>query len=578
MSAIPTSISVGSVSSARSAIGDALNSYRRAQYIIAGSPIVPSIEISDIEDNVGEGCAQSLEGSRRIPVLHASSQSEDLSLDQPSWRDEVGSGPYLPIIRAQQRYHPIPHQCRDPRPSRQSIKAHENTPLIRAVASPGHFAHPSLPAQEAIPSERTYYAVSSPCARRPSATSSTRLRYHHGGQSTFGQTLFNSIAILLGVGVLSEPLAFAYAGWIMGTVLIVCYACIACYTAKILTRMIISDPRLKTYSDIGRKAFGPGSHIIVSFLFCLELFAVGVILVTIYADSLHVIFPQYSASTYKVAGVIILIPMVFLPLSLLSYTSVLGTLSTVLLVAVIFIDGFSKRDMPGSLWHPAETRMGIQSFDKLGIAFGLLMAGFAGHAVIPSLARDMIDPSRCDEMINWAFAIATIIYASIGYAGYLMFGDDVSDEISQDLLRTKGYNPVLNQAALWMLVISPLSKFALNIRPLNTTMEVLTGAVGSVDETKPKEPYTLQPRLGKSVVIVQRIVLTLLTVVISISVPDFSTVMAFLGSFSAFIINIVGPIAAKVAIQGRCSNLDGVLIAIGIVMAVWGTVATFSSA
>lgn len=65
-----------------------------------------------------------------------------------------------------------------------------------------------------------------------------------------------------------------------------------------------------------------------------------------------------------------------------------------------------------------------------------------------------------------------------------MFGINVSDEVSlqlprncsydrarsqvsRDLLQTPGYNPFLNQAALWMLVISPLSKFALCTRPVS---------------------------------------------------------------------------------------------------------------
>ena len=42
--------------------------------------------------------------------------------------------------------------------------------------------------------------------------------------------LFNSIAILLGFGMLSEPLAFAYAGWIGGFALIILYGLITCYT------------------------------------------------------------------------------------------------------------------------------------------------------------------------------------------------------------------------------------------------------------------------------------------------------------------------------------------------------------
>jgi hypothetical protein len=62
----------------------------------------------------------------------------------------------------------------------------------------------------------------------------------------------------------------------------------------------------------------------------------------------------------------------------------------------------------------------------------------------------MVDPSQFDNMVSWAFVstptrvfgndysqfpnlrqvVATFIYAVIGYAGYLMFGRNVSDEVS----------------------------------------------------------------------------------------------------------------------------------------------------
>lgn len=41
----------------------------------------------------------------------------------------------------------------------------------------------------------------------------------------------------------------------------------------------------------------------------------------------------------------------------------------------------------------------------------------------------MIDPSQFDNMIEWAFAIATLIYTVIGVTGYLMFGNNISDEV-----------------------------------------------------------------------------------------------------------------------------------------------------
>lgn len=53
----------------------------------------------------------------------------------------------------------------------------------------------------------------------------------------------------------------------------------------------------------------------------------------------------------------------------------IGIVSTLLIIAVIFIDGFSKRDSPGSLWSPAETQMGVGNWGEMGVAFGLFMAG-----------------------------------------------------------------------------------------------------------------------------------------------------------------------------------------------------------
>ena len=70
-----------------------------------------------------------------------------------------------------------------------------------------------------------------------------------------------------------------------------------------------------------------------------------------------------------------LIPSLFFPLSALSYTSILGIVSLVLIVVVVFVDGTVKSDAPGSLWVPAETFPGIDGWNHLGKAFGLFMAG-----------------------------------------------------------------------------------------------------------------------------------------------------------------------------------------------------------
>ncbi|KAL0580302.1 hypothetical protein V5O48_001719 [Marasmius crinis-equi] len=209
------------------------------------------------------------------------------------------------------------------------------------------------------------------------------------------------------------------------------------------------------------------------------------------------------------------------------------------------------------------------------------MAGFSGHAVIPSLARDMANPDQFDTMINWAFIISTGIYTLIGYVGYLMFGKEVSDEISVDLLRTPGYNPALNKLALWMLVVSPLSKFALTTQPLNAALEVLLGlesAVSTPEDMALKMSASMRCSLKDVLSRFQRILVTLASVSVSVAVPEFSAMMAFLGSFSAFVLCIIGPVAAKVAMDRKCGTTDAVILLVGIIMALWGTGSAFVAA
>jgi len=96
-------------------------------------------------------------------------------------------------------------------------------------------------------------------------------------------------------------------------------------SGKILARFIIADPAVRTYADIGRKAFGNRSTHFVSLFFCLELFTVMVALVTLYADSLgesppakpilatadqlliETIAPAYSSNFYKIFGLVVFV-------------------------------------------------------------------------------------------------------------------------------------------------------------------------------------------------------------------------------------------------------------------------------
>ncbi|KAF9821952.1 hypothetical protein IEO21_00382 [Rhodonia placenta] len=328
------------------------------------------------------------------------------------WDEDLTSGPSQ-VGRVQSQRFLVPGPRRQlTRASTTSIAipttptptAEERTPLLSASPVESYVVNAVDPSAAVQTTLNVQSAVSGLVARKPSQRSvragNTKAPTGH---STFGQTLFNAIAILLGIGMLSEPLAFAFAGWIGGTAIIISYGLITCYTAKILARIILSDPRLKSYSDIGRKAFGPQSGPWISAIFCLELFTV----------------------------------------------------------------------------RSAQLNLTIEMM--LGIETGPIFAD--DHGAKPT-----------------------------------------SQDMESAVTNTKGG------------------------RTLN---HILTA--------------------------VERALFTLCSVVVSIFVPEFSSMMAFLGAFSSFLLCVIGPISAKIALARRCGFWDGFLLVTGVIMAAWGTIAAFWS-
>lgn len=63
------------------------------------------------------------------------------------------------------------------------------------------------------------------------------------------------------------------------------------------------------------------------------------------------------------------------------------------------------------------------------LSFGLIMAGFAGHAVFPTVHRDMENPKRYESMVNLTYLTTTAVYFGVAACGYLMFGSQTMQEV-----------------------------------------------------------------------------------------------------------------------------------------------------
>ncbi|WFD43568.1 hypothetical protein MPSI1_002231 [Malassezia psittaci] len=418
-----------------------------------------------------------------------------------------------------------------------------------------------------------------------SADASVDLEADHG-KSTFWQTWFNTVNVLVGVSILSMPLAFASVGWIGGFAIFVLCGWLTNYSGKVLARIMARDPHLQTYADIGSYVFGPTIRTGISFLFCFEMWMVSVALLILMSDSMTALLygPEEGGHTaanaaLKVLGVVVVSPTLFLPLRWLSPISLIGIISILFLFVVVITDGLVKRSAPGSLWQPGETTFALL-WKRVPLAFGLVMAGFSSHPVIPSLYRDMRDPSQFDTMLDWAYLTTAAMYLVMATVGYLMFGATVSDEVTRDLAITPGYPRILTVAAVLLVTINPMTKFALALRPVTVVIEkwagllkevlpatptaqdeeghqsfiqsmsgvqaMATGDSSGLNDTNASDPSSFQSRAKVSMI---RLGMAFSVLVTAILVPSLERVMSFLGAFLTFNSCIFGPLLANLVLS-----------------------------
>ncbi|KAJ5179620.1 hypothetical protein N7492_002830 [Penicillium capsulatum] len=399
------------------------------------------------------------------------------------------------------------------------------------------------------------------------------------GQSTVPQTIFNSVNVLIGIGLLSLPLAMKQAGWLLGLVFLVFSAVTTSYTAKILAKCLDVDRSLVTYADLAYISFGHHARLVTSFLFCLELLGACVALVVLFADSLYALTPGLSILQWKLVCGAVLVPLNFLPLRFLSVTSILGIISCTSIVVLICVDGLIKPDSPGSLRQPASTFLFPENWATLPLSFGLIMSPWGGHGVFPNIYRDMRHPRKYGKSL-WATYLFTFsLDVSMAIIGWLMFGDIVRDEVTANILGMDAYPQALSVCIIMFIAIIPLTKVPLNARPLVATFEVLVGVVNGPTSNEGRAGAREQ-RIQQILRVAVRIFTVALIVVLAIIFPAFDRIMAFLGSFLCFTICIIFPLAFYLKIFGKEISqrervLDWILLIVSTILAAVGTVWAF---
>ena len=397
------------------------------------------------------------------------------------------------------------------------------------------------------------------------------------GQSTGPQTIFNSINVLIGIGLLALPLGLRHAGWVLGLPLLAIFAFATFCTAQLLSRCLDADPTMTTYGDLAFAAFGPTGRALISFLFTMDLLGCGVALIILFGDSLNALFPEYSVNFFKIVAFFVVTPPAFLPLSVLSNISLLGILSTIGTAIIIVFCGLVKQTAPGSLLQPEPTSLWPKSFKEFCLSLGLLSACWGGHAIFPNLKCDMRHPEKFTSCLKTTYRITIFTDIGIAIVGFLMFGDQVLNEITRSVLLTPGYPPFVYALISVLLSLIPLAKTPLNSRPIVSIFDSMLN-VEHIDESLPSSTKLFK----NSVRAFNRIAVNAVFVLIAILLPEFDKIIGFLGAALCFTICFILPCLfykriCHETITPLETHLCNISIAISAVLSIFGVYASLTS-
>jgi vesicular inhibitory amino acid transporter len=358
-------------------------------------------------------------------------------------------------------------------------------------------------------------------------------------QSTLPQTIFNCINALIGIGLLALSRAMVHAGFLWGTILLIYSVLITYWTATLLSDCMDTDPTLCTYADLGYKAFGPKARLFVSLLFTVELLGVGVSLMVLFADSLNALFPSISLVQFKWIAFFVLTPFSFLPLRILSHISLIGIISTISLVFLIFFCGLIKHTAPGSLIEPAVTNFYPSSLLNLFVSYGIILGPFGSHSLFPALKADLVEPQKFKKCLKTTYSVGFFADTSMAYLGFFMFGAGLLNEITQSVLLTTGYPKFVYLLTSLFVSLIPVAKTPINALPIINITEFLFGITPHQLEISGKQS-TFLIKLSSALI---KIGVNLMFVILGILYPEFDKIIGLSGSSLCTLICIVLPCA-----------------------------------
>lgn len=210
----------------------------------------------------------------------------------------------------------------------------------------------------------------------------------------------------------------------------------------------------------------------------------------------------------------------------------------------------------------------VVNFGGFGVATGLALFAFAGHATFPELWRQMSAEERpnfglaCDV----GFGLAAAFYCALASLGYYFFGGCASDSLTLNLMSA---SPALGGVATLGVLLSTFTSISVLSVPV---VRIIREATVCGDKQAKKALRfservgvgLLQPFDGVSLAI--KICMMVAAALIALSVPNFGFIVALMGAFTCMLISFILPVLCNIAVHREDLSTLGIVLNVCIVL------------
>ncbi|KAH8298198.1 hypothetical protein KR018_010617, partial [Drosophila ironensis] len=353
-------------------------------------------------------------------------------------------------------------------------------------------------------------------------------------------TLVHLLKGNIGTGILAMPDAFKNAGLYVGLVgtLIMGAICTHCMHMLVncsheLCRRL-QQPSLD-FSEVAYCSFETGPlglrrysqlarRIVTTFLFITQIGFCCVYFLFV-ALNLKNVIDHYFVMELHIYLVLMLLPMILLNLvrnlKYLTPVSLIASLLTVVGLAITF--SYMLQDLPD-----VHTVKPVASWATLPLYFGTAIYAFEGIGVVLPLENNMRTPEDfggSTGVLNTGMVIVACLYTSVGFFGYLKYGESVKGSITLNLPQ----GDILSELVRISMAVAIFLSYTLQFYvPVNIVEPFVCSHFNT---TRGKE-------LAATVL---RVVLVTFTFLLAACIPNLSIIISLVGAVSSSALALIAP-------------------------------------